>query len=260
MSEHPVSPEVAAAFAGFVVGGNGPTHSTLSRVFGRAGYGHVAPYNSQSQAQQPNKQDRIRDTVNAAVREPHRSRELVDGLLAELRAARYFTVDDSSTDGERARRSTVQSLQAAFARIDWELANDGELRPASIAVVAAVGRPAIEDQLRRLRRATDDPALLLGTAKELMESTAKYVLEAFSVPFTASTSFEELWHHARDRLSLLPQQVDVERPGGKEVRTVLEASWAIARMANELRKSEGTGHGRTLPTGVSPEVALLVVR
>ena len=34
----------------------------------------------------------------------------------------------------------------------------------------------------------------------------------------------------------------------------------IAGMTNQLRNHEGTGHGRTLPTAISPEVALLVVR
>ena len=49
-------------------------------------------------------------------------------------------------------------------------------------MIAVEGRPAIEDQLKRLRRATEDPALMIGTSKEMLESTAKYVLEAFSVP------------------------------------------------------------------------------
>ena len=122
------------------------------------------------------------------------------------------------------------------------------------------GRPAIEDQLERLRRASDDPALLLGTAKEMLESTAKYVLEVFSVPYRPRTSFDELWHHARDRLGLLPEQVDTSQPGGSQVRAMLGAAWTITKTTNEIRNLEGTGHGRTLPTGVTPEMALLVVR
>ena len=33
---------------------------------------------------------------------------------------------------------------------------------------------------------------MLGTSKEMLESTAKYVLEAFSVPYTARTDFDQL--------------------------------------------------------------------
>ena len=43
MASHPVSDEVAATLCAFVAGGDGPTHSVLTGVFGRAGYGRVAP-------------------------------------------------------------------------------------------------------------------------------------------------------------------------------------------------------------------------
>lgn len=260
MSGHPVSDEIAAALGAFVAGGLGPRHSTLTRVFTRSGYGGAAPYDGHNERPQLNKEDRVRDTICAAARDPHRARELIESLLAEYRAAGMFT-SDSDTAVELSRRSNVRAAQAAFLRVDWELTDAGELRPAGVGTVAAVaGRPAIEDQLARLRRARDDPALLIGTAKEMLESTAKYVLEEFSVPYTPSTDFDQLWFHARDRLGLLPKEVDVAQPGGEQVREILQSSWSIARMTNELRKLEGTGHGRTLPTGMTPETALLVVR
>ena len=260
MSRHPVSDEVAATLGAFLTGGHGPRHTVLTRVFGRTGYARSAPYDSGSTVQQPNKEDRVRSAVSAAVREPARARELVDGLLAEYRAFGFFTaIDDPQAESER--KLKVSSARSAFARIDWELTESGELRPAGVGAVNAVeGRPAIEDQLDRLRRSTEDPALMLGTAKEMLESTAKYVLEAFSVPYSPATDFDELWFHARDRLGLHPRDVDAGVPGGKQVREILQASWSIARMSNVLRNLEGTGHGRTLPTGVSAEVAHLVVR
>jgi len=163
-----------------------------------------------------NKEDRIRETTAAAVREPTRSRELIDGLLGEFRVAGVFTpVGDAGQ--QHLRRENIASLRQAFARIDWELTDDGQLRPGGVAQVSAVeGRPAIEDQLGRLRGATDDPALLLGTAKEMLESTAKYVLDVFAAPYSAATDFDELWFHARDRLGLHPKDVDVSQPGGQQ--------------------------------------------
>ncbi len=260
MTKHPVSDEVGAALGAFVAGGAGPRHSVLTRAFARAGYGYAAPYDSQSQTQQMNKEDRIRETVSAAVREPARSRELMDGLLAEFRVAGVFTPCQDPSEEQR-RRDNVLMLQRVFSRIDWELSDDGQLRPAGVGQVSAVlGRPAIEDQLARLRRATDDPALLLGTAKEMLESTAKYVLDVFSTPYSSGTDFEQLWFHARDRLGVHPKDVDVSQPGGPQVREMLQSSWSIARLTNELRNIEGTGHGRTLPTAMTPEMALLVVR
>ncbi|MCY3618874.1 MAG: abortive infection family protein [Acidimicrobiaceae bacterium] len=262
MSKHPASDEVAAALGAFVGGGTGPTHTELTRAFKRAGYGSVRPYDGSSQdfRDKPNKENRIRDTVEAAVRNPHRCRELIESILVEFRSFGFFTAADNPAD-EAERSAKVRTLQRAFARIDWELDDEGVLRPAGVGAVGSVeGRPAIEDQLERLRRASDDPALLLGTAKEMLESTAKYVLEVFSVPYGPRMSFDELWHHARERLVLLPEQVDTSKPGGSQVRAMLGAAWTIAKTANEIRNLEGTGHGRTLPTGVTPEMALLVVR
>jgi hypothetical protein len=256
MAQHPVSDEIGAALGAFVAGGAGPRHATLSRIFAQAGYATAAPYNPNSLTQQMNKEDRVRVTVSAAAREPYRARELVEGILSEYRVAGYF-----KSDADAATREDVRVLRAAFARVDWELTPDGELRPAGVSsVVAAQGRPAIEDQLSRLRRATDDPALLLGTAKEMLESTAKYVLDAFAVPYTPTTGFDQLWFHARDRLSMHPKDIDASTPGGPEIREILQSSWSIARMTNEIRNIDGTGHGRTLPAQMSPELALLVVR
>jgi hypothetical protein len=182
MGRHPVSDEIAETLGAFVAGGAGPRHSTLTRFFARTGYGSAAPYDGNSQHPQPNKEDRVRDRICAAVRDSHRARELIDGLLSEYRAAGAFS-PYTEADSERRRQANVRAAQAAFSRVDWELTDAGELRPAGVGSVAAVvGRPAIEDQLARLRRASDDPALLLGTAKVMLESTAKYVLEEFSVP------------------------------------------------------------------------------
>jgi hypothetical protein len=75
------------------------------------------------------------------------------------------------------------------------------------------GRAALDEQLTRLRRASDDPALLIGTAKEMLESVAKFVLEENGFPIDARMDFNGLWQLARERLGVLPQQVDQSIPG-----------------------------------------------
>jgi hypothetical protein len=59
---------------------------------------------------------------------------------------------------------------------------------------------------------------------------------------------------------LLPAQVDTSLAGSTNIKTILQSSWNIADEVNKLRGLQGTGHGRTLPTGVSAEMALMVVR
>ena len=258
-SRHPVSNEISAALGAFVSGGHGPTHTQLTRVFNQTGYGSAAPYNSYSPNQQPNKETRVQLTIQAAINDPERSRELIDGLLSEYRTSGFFNTMEDMQD-EKKRLEKYQSAKQAFMRSGWELTKSGKIFLEGTSLVATEGRPAINKQLDRLRSGSDDPALMLGTAKEMLESTAKHVCEAFGAPYHDNMQFDKLWHLARERLSILPEQVNLNQPGAEELREILQSSWSIARMTNKLRNAEGTGHGRTLTTAISPSVAHFVVR
>jgi hypothetical protein len=248
-----VSDEAAAALGRFFFGGIGPSHSIIGNVFVAAGYREDDPYDPTTQT--PNKETRVRTVVLAACRRSDRARELMDGLLTQLRVHGSF---DSARTVHNAE--AVRVAQRAFHRIGWSLSDDGVLSPEGPIDLSTGGREALDEQLDRLRRSADDPGQLLGTAKDLLEAVAKFVLEEFEVPLPGSPDFDHLWHLARDRLGILPQQVNADLPGGKQIRTILQSSWMIAQQTNELRGLQGAGHGRTLPTGVSAELALMVVR
>lgn len=121
-------------------------------------------------------------------------------------------------------------------------------------------RPAIEDRLDRLQRADDDPGLMLGTAKEMLESTAKYVLEEPGSPIQGNVDFDRLLYLARERLGVRPEDSAATSPETQAVKKILGAATTIAAQVHHLRNREGTGHGRTRPSGVSEPVAFLVVR
>ena len=122
------------------------------------------------------------------------------------------------------------------------------------------GRPALDEQLSRLRHNVEDPGVLLGGAKELLESICKFVLEEQSMLPDRRADFDELLALALDRLQLQPQLVDVTVPGGKQVRAIYQSAKTTASTINELRNLQGTGHGRTLPTGISRETGRYVIR
>jgi hypothetical protein len=248
----PVSDEIAAALARFYFGGAGPSHSKLSTAFTAGGYADAAPYD-RGNVSSPNKETRVLQTIRAAVRRPDGARRLIDGLLVDLRVDGYF-------NGAEERRDTVRAAQRAFARSGWTLTDAGHLTPAGSIDLTTGGRDALDEQVSRLRRATDDPGQLLGSAKDLLEAVAKFVLEEVGIPLTGNPSFSHLWHIARERLGILPEQVAADAPGARHIKTVLQSSWKIAEQVNELRCVQGTGLGRTLPTGVTAEMALLIVR
>jgi hypothetical protein len=183
---------------------------------------------------------------------------LVETLLARMRVRGCF--DPHSENYPRSGAPVVTSAQRAFQRIGWTLDDEDRLSPEVLTGLDHhQQRRAIEATIDRIRRSPNDAALLMGTAKELLETTARYVLEEVGQPARRDAGFAELLHFARERLDLLPQQVSQGNPAGRTVREVYDGLWKVARAVNELRNAEGTGHGRTkLPT-VSAETARVVV-
>lgn len=245
--------EIGAAFGGFFFGGDGPSHGTLTRVFAAAGLSSDDPYDPSSGT--PNKEIRVLTVFAAARRRAVRARNLVDALLVQFRVHGYFG-DDASDLVKR----NVKTLGAALRRVGWDLTEDGELATLGQIDLTTGGRPALEEQIARIKRSSEDPGALIGSAKDLLESVAKFVLEEVGMPVNSKMDFPALLHLARERLDLLPKNVDVSHPGGEAIRKILQASYQIADQINALRHVQGVGHGRTLPTGVTPEMALLVVR
>lgn len=257
MNQPPVSQDIAAAFGKFFFGGIGPTHTDLTEVFLGAGLSDVAPASRGSQSKQgPNKQERVQRTVLAAIRKPQCARPLVDGLLSTLRT--HGAVVEGTPQFDKA---STDVLRRALAHQGWSLTSDGHMTPIGAIDLETGGREALDDQIRRLRQNTEDPALLLGTAKELLESVAKFVLQELQfLPPNRNPGYDELWHLTRDRLGILPEQVAGDGDGSKAIKAILGSAWKIAKQVNVLRNLQGTGHGRTLPSGVTVEQALLVVR
>lgn len=257
MTTPPISQEIGAALARFFFGGSGPSHSKLTRIFMAGGYGDDDPYVPPLYGKPgtPNKEQRVLQVFATAVRKPVGAKRLVEAMLTDLRVFGSFTSDHPNYSAE-----AVKSAQRAFSRSGWLLGDDGLLTPMAGIDVSTGGRHALDEQLARLRRSTEDPGALLGTSKDLLEAVAKFVLQEMGLPLSGKETFNHLWYLSRERLNLLPQNVDANVPGHESVRAVLQSAWAIADQVNELRKIQGAGHGRTLPTGVTRELALLVVR
>ncbi|WHP16614.1 abortive infection family protein [Cellulomonas sp. ES6] len=247
----PVSDDIAAAIAAFFHAGRGPSHTAVTRAMTGAGLNDGYQYSPDGNG--PTKEDRVLSAFRRAERNGG-GRKLVEGLLSALRHQSLIGTDSSShsEDGKR--------LRLALGRTGWLLSDDGQLRAFAGADVDTGGREALDESLARLRGSTSDPALLIGTAKDLLESVAKFVLEETGMPVPSSMGFDALWHIARERLGVLPERVDKSLPGFDAIRAIHQSSWSIAKNVNDLRNLQGTGHGRTLPTGVTEDLALLVVR
>lgn len=251
VSKNLTTDDIAAALAHFFYRGAGPSHPVITRVLTASGLNDNYQYSPQPGG--PTKQTRVLDAFRLAQRQ-NGARKLVDGLLSALRHDQLIGISDKDQSENEKR------LRLALGRSGFMLSEDGQLRAFGGADLQTGGREALEETLTRLRSSGQDPALMIGTAKDLLESVAKFVLEELGTGVPKSASFNELWHIARERLAVLPERVDKNLPGYKEIRAIHQSTWTIAENVNNLRNLQGTGHGHTLPTGVSEDLAFLVVR
>jgi hypothetical protein len=242
--------EIAGALGKFFYGGAGPSHGTLTQAFTSAGVIRYDPYDVASGT--PNKQQRVLAVCRFAQRDPVSAKKLTENLLNALRLEGSFR--------DQTNEENLTSLRAAFLHVGWNLSDDGRLDRAGFVDLETGGRDSLDEQLDRLRRNIDDPAALLGIAKELLEAIAKFVLDDSGMPLPKTAPFDMVITLAFDRLSFVTGQVDESVPGAKQVRAIHGSAKKIALLVNELRNLQGTGHGRTLPTGITPETARFVIR
>lgn len=119
---------------------------------------------------------------------------------------------------------------------------------------------AISEQLTRIRRAViDDPRLAVGSARELIESTAKVVLTERGLSVNPRDDLPALVRAAQTALGLHPSGLGPD--GSDGVKRVLGAVINIAEGLGEMRnRGYGTGHGAaTARVGLRPRHARLAV-
>ena len=233
----------------FFQSGSGPTHSKLSQVFSEIGVDDG--YHFSPDGDSPTKQTRILDAFRKLERKLEQSALLLSKLVNLLRLNGDLTLISNSK-----RNGLVEALNEN----GWTLSDSNSLETSVPVNLATAGRDSLQEQLNRLNRSTDDPALLLGTAKELIEAIYKFVLEEIGTGVPKNYKFQQLQYLALDRLQMLPDNVDATKPGGAQLRAIDQGARDLAQQINELRNLQGTGHGRTLPTGVTKEAAMFVIR
>lgn len=120
----------------------------------------------------------------------------------------------------------------------------------------------IQGHLSRIQRALlHDAEQAIGSAKELIESTAKLVLDQRSVTYTKNDDITALIHRAQETLGLSPAKAPSTGPdGGGSIKRILGGASSVAIGVAELRNQYGTGHGQGRPrTGLGQRHAHLAV-
>lgn len=119
----------------------------------------------------------------------------------------------------------------------------------------------MQKEIERLERAVEsDPALAIGTAKELVETCCKTILTKLGVEFGKGADISDLTKALAKELKLVPEGITNETRGAENVRLILRNLSALPGYLTELRSLYGTGHGRDgNHRGLQPRHARLAV-
>jgi len=151
---------------------------------------------------------------------------------------------------EQYTRKFRHSLRRDGYTIDEDTGHITPLGPrfATAALADLKDPTAIQEQLDRIQRAmVDDPALAVGSAKELIESTVKVVLTERGSSVDDKADLPVLVRNAQRALGLHPSGTTPGPDGSDAVKRILGAASSLALGVAELRnRGFGTGHG---PTG-----------
>lgn len=116
-------------------------------------------------------------------------------------------------------------------------------------------------EIERLENGIDrDPALAIGTAKELIETCCKTILTKRGVAFTKSEDLGDLTKKLTKELQLVPEGISEEAKGAENIKLILRNLTQLTNNLAQLRGLYGTGHGRDgNHRGLQPRHARLAV-
>ncbi len=103
----------------------------------------------------------------------------------------------------------------------------------------------VESAVHRIREAVSkDPALAIGSAKDLVETVCKTILGESAIGRSEVRKFHSLLRATLKELDLIPEGVPESRRGKKVIQGILGSLGTVGNGVAELRNLYGTGHGR----------------
>lgn len=116
-------------------------------------------------------------------------------------------------------------------------------------------------QITRMESAVEnDPGLAIGTAKELVETVCRTILEERGIDVSVKDDLPKLVKATAKELKLTPSDIPDETKASESIKRLLSNLATITNGIAELRNRYGTGHGKAAKSkGLSPRHAKLAV-
>lgn len=184
-----------------------------------------------------------------------------DHLVGTTIAALVKHVEDNphpfDTISEDDKTALIRDCKAIASRLMAGKVDLGHLKKAT----ASFDAKHLVEQIRRIERSIEsDPALAIGSAKELIETCCKTILAERGKPVSDSPDIPNLTKDTLRELKLVPEGVHDATRGADVLRRLLQSLGTIGNNLAELRGLYGTGHGKHSGfEGLSPHHARLAV-
>lgn len=119
----------------------------------------------------------------------------------------------------------------------------------------------VSQQITRMETAVqNDPGLAIGTAKELIETCCKTILEERGISTPKNPDLPQLVKLTSKELALTPDDIPEQAKAAKTIKRLLSNLATITQGIAELRNQYGTGHGKSADAkGLLPRHAKLAV-
>lgn len=193
---------------------------------------------------------------------------LVLPVLAQVIEDREQNLYHCSGTGFDRAEALIVGLKAALRRDGFECV-DGMIRrvpartalPALKAVAVTLDATYLHQQIERMTNAVEiDPWLAVGTAKELIETTCRTILEERRHAWDNNWAVPSLVKETARVLKLAPDDIPDSAVAVDTIRRLLSNLAAVAHGLAELRNRYGTGHGHhASKKGLQPRHARLAV-
>jgi hypothetical protein len=181
-------------------------------------------------------------------------------LAAAVRAEGGFDEASPFFIGDGALANVRRALKSSGFTID----RDGALAPLLLDNVPDVDRDAtLRQYADRLRRGAADSPLVTGTGKDLLEASARHVLERHSGGNDERVGLPGTLMKAYTALGLTPPPGPLvlgETLDPNPAAQLEQAIFLLGVAVNRLRNAQGTGHGRPYPTTVTERQAELATQ
>lgn len=214
-----------------------PSHATLTLHIKQTGLGAGDPAPTQTVG----KAKRVRGVLSWSLENaPESGGRFAARLIGVVKGCGGFRPDSSNYVGDGPLTDAIASLLAE----GYVLERDGSLRP--LLLDALSGRElskALAAYVRRAKRGALDAALVTGTGKDLLEATAKHVLVMRFNNEPTITNFPTLLAQA-----FMAGGLRIAKTQENDSSARLEAAlYELGCAVNQLRNTDGTGHGRPFP-------------